>query len=106
MPRRTVAVPSYRRHKPTGQAVVRLDGRDIYLGKHGTPSSQERYRRLIAEWLSGHPLAALSGGRPVEPGAPAPTPLTINQLVMAYLDFANGYYVREGEATRECVNIK
>ncbi|MDX2116825.1 MAG: site-specific integrase [Planctomycetota bacterium] len=106
MPRRTVAVPSYRRHKPTGQAVVRLDGRDIYLGKHGTPSSQERYRRLIAEWLSGHPLAALSGGRPVEPGALAPTPLTINQLVIAYLDFANGYYVREGEATRECVNIK
>ena len=24
-------VPSYRRHKPSGQAVVTLNGRDIYL---------------------------------------------------------------------------
>jgi len=38
-------VPAYRLHKPTGQAVVRLDGRDFYLGKHGTEASQERYRR-------------------------------------------------------------
>jgi hypothetical protein len=26
-------VPSYRRHKPTNQAVVTSDGRDFYLGK-------------------------------------------------------------------------
>lgn len=25
-------VPSYRRHKPSGQAVVTLNGHDIYLG--------------------------------------------------------------------------
>ena len=30
---------SYRLHKPTGQAVVRIDGRDHYLGKHGTEVS-------------------------------------------------------------------
>ena len=32
----TERVPRYRRHKATGQAVVTIDGRDIYLGKHGT----------------------------------------------------------------------
>jgi len=26
-------VPSYRRHKPTGQAVVTLNGHDVYPGK-------------------------------------------------------------------------
>ena len=26
-------VPSYRRHKPSGQAAVTLNGCDIYLGK-------------------------------------------------------------------------
>ena len=36
MPVQARKVPSYRLHKPTGQAVVRLDGRDVYLGKHGT----------------------------------------------------------------------
>ncbi|MHC5109578.1 MAG: hypothetical protein ACYTHJ_06835 [Planctomycetota bacterium] len=36
-------IPSYRLHKPTGRAVVRLDGRDFYLGRHGTDVSKERY---------------------------------------------------------------
>jgi hypothetical protein len=30
---KTLRVPSYRRHKPTGQAVVTLNGKDRYLGK-------------------------------------------------------------------------
>jgi hypothetical protein len=34
MPKRsTPSVPSYRHHKPTGQAVVTINGRGIYLGK-------------------------------------------------------------------------
>lgn len=33
-------IPSYRRHKPTGQAVVTIGGRDIYLGKHNTAASR------------------------------------------------------------------
>ncbi len=37
-------LPSYCLHKPTRQAVVRLDGRDFYLGKHGTDPSREKYR--------------------------------------------------------------
>ena len=45
-------VPSYRLHKATGQAVVTLDGRDFYLGKHGTAESREAYDRMIAEWLA------------------------------------------------------
>ncbi len=27
-------IPSYRHHKPSGQAVVALNGRDHYLGKY------------------------------------------------------------------------
>ena len=43
-------VPSYRHYRPKGLGVVRLDGRDIYLGPHGSEESVERYNRLIAEW--------------------------------------------------------
>ncbi len=35
-------VPSYRRHKPSGQAVVTLNGKDIYLGKWNTLGKQSR----------------------------------------------------------------
>jgi hypothetical protein len=45
-------IPSYRLHKPTGQAVVTLDGHDNYLGKFDSPQSRQKYDRLIAEWLS------------------------------------------------------
>ena len=45
----TLRVPTYRRHKATGQAVVTLNGRDIYLGRWGTKASKTEYRRLIGE---------------------------------------------------------
>ena len=35
----TLRVPSYRRHKPTGQAVVTINGTDLYLGKWNTAAS-------------------------------------------------------------------
>jgi hypothetical protein len=34
MPRQP-RIPSYRLHKPTGQAVVTIDGKDHYLALHG-----------------------------------------------------------------------
>ena len=53
MPAHAIKAPSYRLHKPSGQAVVTIDGRDLYLGRHDTPASRAEYDRLIAEWLAG-----------------------------------------------------
>jgi hypothetical protein len=50
--------PAYRRHKRSGQAVVTIDGRDLYLGKHGTAASREAYQRTIGEWKQGRRLSA------------------------------------------------
>jgi hypothetical protein len=36
-------IPRYRKHKATDQAVVTLDGKDHYLGKHGTEESRRAY---------------------------------------------------------------
>ena len=49
MPRRTSHVPSYRLHKPSGQARVIINGRHVYLGPYGSEESREKYVRLIAE---------------------------------------------------------
>ena len=49
MPKR-LRIPSYCRHKATGQAVVRLGGKDFYLGKYGTAESRQRHRELTFRW--------------------------------------------------------
>lgn len=46
------AVPSYRLHKQSGQAIVTLGGKDFLLGSHGTATSKAEYDRLIAEWIA------------------------------------------------------
>lgn len=42
MPRKAGKVPNYCLHKKSGQAVVRIRGKDRYLGKYGSPESRER----------------------------------------------------------------
>src|SRR5262245_3021908 len=99
MPPRLRKPPAYRLHKPTGQAVVRLEGRDHYLGKHGTPASHEAYRRTIAEWLTSPAPAPQRPGR-----APA---LTVDELLLAYWDrHVVPYYVKHGRPTSERDNIR
>jgi integrase len=88
--------PSYRCHKPTNQAVTTIDGRDYYLGAYDSPKSRAEYDRLIAEWLTnGRRLSeSVTGG------------LSINEMLVAYLDFAAGYYRKGGKPTRELDNLK
>jgi hypothetical protein len=49
---RTLRTPSYRLHRPSGLAVTTLNGRDVYLGRFGSPESRAEYDRLLMEWLS------------------------------------------------------
>lgn len=80
-------VPSYRLHKPTGQAVVTLDGKDCYLGKHGSPDSHRKYAALISEWQ----------GRQVV----APANVTVRQLTVLYRSHAEKHYSKNGKPTSE-----
>jgi integrase len=72
--------PSYRLHKPSGQAVVTLNGKDFYLGAFESKESREKYDQLIAEWLASGRQTPTSGG------------LSVNELLLAYLEFASTYY--------------
>lgn len=85
----TSRVPSYRRHKPTGHAVVTINGRDIYLGKWNSAASKGEYDRLIAEFLAN--------GRRLQSDADA----TVVEVLNAYRKFAENYYRKDGRVTSE-----
>jgi integrase len=82
--------------------VVRLSGRDVYLGRFGTPESHADYRRAVAEWLGSHQVAAAVTSV-CDHSAPSGT---VNEVVLGYLNFARTYYVKNGRPTGELDNIK
>jgi len=91
-------VPRYRLHKPSGQAVATLSGRDHYLGPHGTQVSRDEYDRVVAEWLANGRRAVLA-----EEERPS---LLVTELVGAYWRHAQAYYVKDGKPTGEQWHIK
>ncbi len=44
-------IPAYVHHKPSGQARVRINGKDHYLGVYGSSESKLEYDNLIARYL-------------------------------------------------------
>jgi len=49
---KTLRKPAYLLHKPSGQARVRIDRKDRYLGNYGSPESREAYDDIIADWFA------------------------------------------------------
>lgn len=90
MPKLKSSLPKYRLHRASGQAVVTLYGKDIYLGPWRSKASKLEYDRLIREWVAG--------GRPTRQVA-GTNDITVVELAAAYLDFAKGYYRKNGKST-------
>ncbi|HEY2147141.1 MAG TPA: hypothetical protein VGH32_04345 [Pirellulales bacterium] len=89
MPRLIHSVPRYRRHKPSGQAVVTVFGRDHYLGLWRSKASRAEYDRLIGEWLAaGRPTTNVDD-----------SDLRVVELNRLYWQFARGYYRKDGQPT-------
>jgi integrase len=90
------ALPAYRRHKQSGQAVVTLNGKDVLLGTFGTAASKEAYARVTGEWhAAGRQLSA------------QPAPLTVVELLAAFLRHAKNYYRHpDGSQTGEADNYR
>lgn len=102
---RTPRTPSYRRHKPSGQAVVTIASKDFYLGPYGSPASRTEYDRLVGEWLANgrRPLNVSAGkGAPVQQ-----SDRTIAEVMVAYLDHVAEYHrAPDGKPTTEARNIR
>src|SRR6185437_3059935 len=93
-----VSVPSYRHHKPSGQAVVTLSGKDHYLGPWESESSKAEYKRVLSEWLAANKTGLVS--------ADAITSITVAELLVAYLAEAEVAYRKNGNPTSHLHNVK
>jgi Phage integrase family len=82
---RRKAPPSYRFHQSSGQAVVTLNGKDFYLGTHGTTESRHAYAQLIAEWSASD--------RQIMPVGTEKQLLTVSHIIAGFLVHAEAYYV-------------
>ncbi|MFM9965478.1 MAG: tyrosine-type recombinase/integrase [Planctomycetaceae bacterium] len=106
MPRPKNTIPSYLRHRQSGQARAKINGREFLLGQYGSEESRIRYAELVAKFASGvlvDPLAA-SSNRGMNRGTvqtdsdPGPS---IAELIVAFLEFSKTHYVKNGEPTSE-----
>lgn len=93
-------LPGYLYHASSGRARVRVNGEYVYIsGKYGSPESRQKYGELIAEMASGVEVDPLESGD-------EDAPLTVNELILGYIRFAEGYYVKNGRQTDEVGCIK
>ncbi len=94
MPKLSISTPKYRHHKASGRAVVTICGRDHYLGPHDSPESKVEYDRLVGDWLSA--------GRPsIQRPETSADEITVAEVLLAYIRYAKGYYVKNGKRTNE-----
>ena len=91
MPLLTNAVPKYRHHRASGQAVVTIAGKEHYLGPWRSKASRAEYDRLIGEWLAA--------GRPSREIAPD-ADLTVAEVGAALLAVRQGVLRQERQADR------
>ena len=96
--RQRTRTPSLRHHKPTGQAVVRLNGRDHYLGRFDAPESRDRYDEIIATWLAN--------GRRLPDPESVPDPVIVNEILAAYLRVCKSLYAHRRSATKRLSHVK
>jgi len=95
-PKNGPRVPSLRHHKASGQGYVVLNGKPIYLGRHGDPATAQKYHQVIAEWL------AAGRQMPIDPEQ-----ITVKELLARFWRYARAYYVRaDGRPTSELASLR
>jgi integrase len=99
VPKLAHRLPRARLHKASGLARVRIDGRDHYLGRFGTPEAKAAYDQLITEYLAAK-------RQPAAQAADAPGP-AILEVINTHREHAAVHYRRpDGSATGEAENYR
>ena len=88
-------IPAYRHHKARNLAVVRLNGKDYYLGPWKSTASYLEYDRLINVWTANN--------------RNMPTPKdekTITELIASYWIYCKDFYGDDHKRGGICARVK
>lgn len=100
MPRAKKWPPVPHAHAASGLDRIRVDGKEIYLGKTGSPEAKAAYDDL---------LARLTANSAEEEGPPLVSPvtgLTVSELIEQYDTFAKGYYQKNSAPTKQYTRVR
>lgn len=98
MPKWGERIPKPKLHRPSGQARIRVDGKEIYLGRWDSAEARRRYAQFLREWAE-----ARAAGPTMEPERP----LTVSVAVFRFWTWAEARYRHpDGTPTREAENFK
>jgi integrase len=87
MPKLINRAPRLCHERKSNQAVVRINGQKIYLGRYGEPTTKENYKKIIREWADERDN---------------PPALTVNGMLLKYWAHAEKYYRhKDGTPTTE-----
>src|SRR5262245_43429851 len=90
-------VPKYLHHKPSGQARIRVAGKDVYLGLYGSAESKREYDRIRAELETKAPTAVVGNTK-----SKAPKTITVAEVLQAFWVHAKVHYCdTDGNPTTE-----
>jgi|GEM_PF-2340795 len=87
-------------HKPSGLARVIIEGKHIYLGPFGSEESHAAYAQLILERFG-----SVTQSPPSAAGDRFPD-ISVNELLVRYLEYARKYYSRDGKVTKEYIALR
>ena len=87
MARKRNVLPSYLLHKASGQARVRINGRDHLLGPFGSEESRVKYGQLISQFAGGLSVDPL-----ITKSCPADSGLSVAELLLAFKNHADSYH--------------
>jgi len=109
--RKNGEAPQVRFHRHSGQAIVRINGKVIYLGPFGSREANAAYHRILAEWHATNGNVAVPEAKPAPsrrrrrpaaaaptapaPVAPAPAGLTVAEVCVLWVADCEQRYTRK-----------
>ena len=107
MARKKNVLPSYLLHAQSGQARIRIDGRDYLLGPYGSDESRVRYAELVSRAASGLAIDPIAKSKAQANAVDADPGPSVAELLQGYWHHAHQYYRKpDGTPTSEICCLK
>ncbi len=87
-------LPKYRHYRPKNPPVVRLEGRNIDLGKYNSTESHQEYHSVIAESFARGPRPI-----PKQTGRPNEADVSVNVILLEFLTRQTERHYRHADVT-------